>query len=776
MLPKHIDHVSNERAALAPYNFVPLPERVVPAELPLPGHNRYDPNLFTGRIACTLTTASPFYVRCGLTLEQFQQGLEAKHLPEFFYLQAKEQPVIPGSSLRGMLRALVEIVSYGKVDRVTDRPRYFYRAVVKDDLLHHSYSHVMGKFGRNVAAGFLECEGDRWYVRPAKPISGRSFIKVKEWDKKSGRQLIPSSLEYKRLDDDDYTPQYVPCSFTTKRDQQGVIEVDRIGPSGSILDGFEGIMITSGNMLETNQKGQRGRLERTSHTIIRKETEDTRIPISPQAVEDYRAGLTEFQKSHPFDKHSGALIADRPIFYCKPSSSEHEITAFGHSPNFRLPYRFPGSERAATPRDFVPEALRREDEIDLAEAIFGTVRRQKQSGNIQAIAGRVFVSDGQLAVGQDDPFLTAEPVTPQVLGSPKPTTFQHYLAQPQAEQAALKHYASAPVTETVIRGHKLYWHKGEAPEFTLSSEQRQKTSDTQLTQIRPVKPGVRFEFTIHFENLRKEELGALLWVLDKAADEQYRLKLGMGKPLGLGAVHIASEVFISDRTARYTSLFADDQWATGESATPMSAEDRQRFLQEFHKYVLERSGEPSGYERIDQTLRIRCLLALLRWPGPSPEATRYLEIERDRNKGYIPAADTRGGKVNEYKNRPVLPTPLQVVGEAPPSTAARPASKLAESQPAKREPSPPARPAGPQIPGVGEVFTGKILELDASAAAIAVPGFSAEQALALMSADVADLRKYKVGNAARVEVMELKTQRSGRVLVIVKPAPKPKKD
>lgn len=64
--------------------------------------------------------------------------------------------------------------------------------------------------------------------------------------------------------------------------------------------------------------------------------------------------------------------------------------------------------------------------------------------------------------------------------------------------------------------------------------------------------------------------------------------------------------------------------------------------------------------------------------------------------------------------------------------------------------------------------------MDASAAVIEVPGFTRERAVALLSADVADLRRYKLGNAARVEVTELKTQRSGRVLVLVKPAPKPK--
>ena len=61
---------------------------------------------------------------------------------------------------------------------------------------------------------------------------------------------------------------------------------------------------------------------------------------------------------------------------------------------------------------------------------------------------------------------------------------------------------------------------------------------------RPVRAGVSFSFDIRFENLSTVELGAVLWVLRIAADERYRLKLGMGKPLGLGAVHILSLIHI----------------------------------------------------------------------------------------------------------------------------------------------------------------------------------------------------------------------------------------
>ncbi len=70
MNPKHIDRVPNDRKAVAPYNFVELPDRIVPAQ-PIPTGNCYDNNLHTGKIKCTLTTSSPLYIRCGMSPTEF---------------------------------------------------------------------------------------------------------------------------------------------------------------------------------------------------------------------------------------------------------------------------------------------------------------------------------------------------------------------------------------------------------------------------------------------------------------------------------------------------------------------------------------------------------------------------------------------------------------------------------------------------------------------------------------------------------------------------------
>jgi len=680
-LPEQHTSISEDRTAIAPYNFVPLPQTIVPAEesAATVRHDIYDDECHTGHITCTLTTESPLYVRCGYTPEDFaDHGTKAFHelsdeqkeqRAQFFHTRDREQPVIPGSSLRGMLRALVEIAGYGKMNRVTDKPRYFFRAVAapkKEDPLASVYEATMGKYGRNVRAGYLKREGNHWYIRPAKKIKGGSFFKIKEWDKKAECDRIPRSLKFTRLNEKDYRPQYVPCSFTT-RPSKDEVQINQIGPRNSVAGGQDGCLVTSGNMLETNDVDRGAESPRTAHVVVPTAVEPDRLAIDPQAVEDYRASLTDFQKEPPFDPQWGALIEDRPIFYCEPIKGQ-SVIYFGHSPNFRIPYRPEGQSRAATPRDFVPEDLRRDTDIDLAEAIFGFVRDDRQRDDrLQTRAGRVFVSD---AIATRFKWLSDAPITPHILASPKPTTFQHYLVQSEPAKSWLKHYGSKPGEETVIRGHKLYWHKGKNPNITLSQEEQRKTSDTQKTALKPVDRQSEFTFTIHFENLSNVELGALLWILDLTDDEKqnqqgskkYRLKLGMGKPLGLGAVKLDHALCLTSRTNRYLGLFipTDEgglKWDVGSKSDTSAGKVHSECTNDFNDYVLRESGEPrpdSG--QLKDTLRIQMLLALLTWPGPQDveHHTRYMAIEREREP-------RMGRDPNEFKDRRVLPRPREVL-------------------------------------------------------------------------------------------------------------------
>jgi CRISPR-associated protein (TIGR03986 family) len=701
MLPKHLKKVPEDRKAIAPYNFVELPEKVVEAE-PLPDNDRYCQNRHTGQLTCTLTTESFLYLRCGLTPTDFANfgdrnnedltSDQRRKRADFFTNPANQRPTLPGSSLRGLLRTLVEIVSFGKLDQVSEQQRFFFRAVAadRDEPLKKEYEKYLDK-GRKVNAGYLTKETDGWYIRPALPIEDKPFVWVQEKD------LCGKITELIPMKSSDYRPQYkCNISFGNLYHKNGRLFAKDVSSDCEAYT-YRGVLVTSGNMLEASDNPDN--LQRNNHCLIREpDTNVELLKISDDALEHYCHALTTFQKgkppyeNNPFDEKLGVLAQDRAIFYCQPQQGKI-VTLFGQSPNFRIPYSSTGDGRAASSVDFVPDYLHNAEILDMAEAIFGYVRHEKQDKN-QACAGRVFISDAicEKATSEDIWFTGSleRTITPQILSTPKPTTFQHYLVQtdPEARKRELKHYANKPEAETVIRGHKLYWHKGPSPSIVLNDPE---ASESQTTQIKPIKAGVSFTFTIDFENLSDVELGAILWVLNIAQKEEYRLSIGMGKPLGMGAIKITHQIHLSDRKQRYKKLFQDNNWHIGEKSD--AADTHHRCVKAFEKYVLDHISEADQPNTgkattLEELPRIKMLLAMLSWSGVSSNEARYMEIERDHQPRI-------GTDKNEYKERPVLPTPLQVIGWEDnrkinkPNPSPQPKAK--GSKPALKKSKPPTR-------------------------------------------------------------------------------------
>lgn len=315
--------------------------------------------------------------------------------------------------------------------------------------------------------------------------------------------------------------------------------------------------------------------------------------------------------------------------------------------------------------DFIPSELKSSDNphIDMAEAIFGWIEKKSEN---QARAGRVFITDAVIddSIPDEQIWCQENPddrITPRILATPKPTTFQHYLVQTdtEAKRENLKHYGSKPIEDTVIRGHKLYWHQQDVSCDTVKeveTSEEIKKKPKQYTKIRPIQPKLSFDFSIYFENLTEEELGGLLWVLDLAKekenrlyvndDREYRFSLGMGKPFGMGAVKITNQqLWLSQRQQqRYQKLFDGNNWETGNySDTEVEA---QIFVDLFQCHILKAIGEnPNG--KLENVRRIKMLLEILIFPGKPRGSVRYLEIEHPRND-------------NEYDQRQVLPNPLDV--------------------------------------------------------------------------------------------------------------------
>jgi len=625
-LPKHIDHVPDNRQAVAPYNFVELPNKIVEAQ-PLPDGDRYYDHKeeqsqsnkikrYTGRIKCTLTLESQIYIRCGWNPEDFAKYSESsfKDLPEvlrqtranFFHHPTDLSPVIPGSSLRGMIRSLLEIISFGKTKLVSNK-RFTFRAVADSktslgkEYRKYFLNQPQGNPDYKIKAGYMIQQGSKWKIRPANQINQLPFDRAR-----ISRDIL-ATLE-----------TWYGLNNVYKKGHQAVFI--KTGPMPNKKKDFLFGLPVNNNSLDIN--------------------------IPDQILEDYEGQITEGQKT--LTGQNGVLENMRPVFYLL--NKENELVFLGHTMMFRFPYDL-------SPFEFIPDSLKDNSKTDIAEAIFGYVEDKHPKD--KARAGRVFFTDATTQTEiQDD-----RPIKEILLSSPKPTTFQHYLVQNDVDPKKLMHYASIPPSkekagETTIRGHKLYWHKKQ-----VVDQSQDDNSDKQTSLIKPVNPNpdTSFTFDIHFENLSQVELGALLWVLsiggDKAKEfgvgkegEDYRLSLGMGKPLGMGAVKIDPTLYISDRDIRYSSLFNTDnnQWIVSEPEASIS-----EYLQAFEKYILDKktgiaeSDHPKdrSAENLKEVPRIEMLLAILRSDSmPNTDKTRYMTITP-----------------NQYQNRPVLPTPLQIV-------------------------------------------------------------------------------------------------------------------
>lgn len=546
--------VTDREDARAPYNFVPLNKLVIEAEIP-PNQDCYYPDpRITGHIDCALETLTPLYVRDTLTQQELKQKEQIEKAgkrynnPEFF--SPGKRLRIPGSSLRGMIRTLVEIATWSKFQFFEDKGLY-YRGLADKSNLRNEYQKNMSSFDKNakksiykMSAGYLKNIRFQYYIIPAESKNGKQFEQILTAKAKT-------ILEGKGLNYSDF--------------------------SAFKLDNGEHLVISGG----MNNK-------KHDWIIFKKiNSESSKILISDIDIENYEGDINRTDKANLLNKLK-SFPDGIPCFYIQwKDEIGNNHVSFGHTGMFRLAYTKSIGEH-------IPENLKNEKIIDLTEAIFGKVTEK----NKQFFSSRVFFEDAVLINQNENPIL--EEAIPETLSSPKPTTFQHYLEQESNNIKNLKNYNS---NNTKIRGNKLYWHKSGA-----QWKNHNEFNENIDTKIKPVKPNTNFIFRIRYENLSQIELGALLFVLklpDRCAH-----KLGMGKPLGLGSVKIKPELSISDRKKRYSSLFENKAWTLSE--IKKSEAEIDNLINSFQKYILGEIGEESeNAPSLWETSRLKKLKLLL---------------------------------------------------------------------------------------------------------------------------------------------------------------------
>ena len=86
--------------ATAPYNFIPVSDRIV-------GAAQDNEKLFSGTINCSLKALSPIFIG---GISKNSQG-SSDDIPDHYFLKVNNDYIIPGASIKGMLRNIVETIS-----------------------------------------------------------------------------------------------------------------------------------------------------------------------------------------------------------------------------------------------------------------------------------------------------------------------------------------------------------------------------------------------------------------------------------------------------------------------------------------------------------------------------------------------------------------------------------------------------------------------------------------------------------------------------------------
>ncbi len=571
---EHLSKVANP--AYAPYNFVPLNDQVVETSHP-PDFNKYHPEKNTGWIDLEIETLTPVYIRGTLTEDEVRENEDIKYKPGFFAPAGKIR--IPGSSLRGMTRNIVEIVSYGKFEFYDDK-RLYYRGLADISNLRGEYQRKMSSYdGRDKKTQYKFFAGA--LQKSQSKTRGMHF------------EIVSSGNNYKQI---------------KKSESQALVK--GLGKKYSEFNYYElvdeGYIVVSGNM----QNKKRDWL------ICYPPDNAEVIPIPDEDIKDYNNDNTRSEDApNLLDlAKEGKKV---PCFFVrrKDANTGEDRISFGHTGMFRLAYEKDIGKH-------VPDNLKDSDKTDFANAIFGSSKTHDD----KAFAGRVFFEDAFLIDPQTNPQL--EPQVPHILSGPKPTTFQHYLVQKNENVKQLNHYNS----NSAIRGYKTYWHKSADDERWVQHDKSaiEKATTQYINEgIRPVKKGAKFRGQIRFENLSNEELGALLFALE--LPEGCGHKLGMAKPLGLGSARITPKLKLSNRKERYKDLFAE--W--NNDISPSNDEEMLKIKTDFERYVLQQLEETSK-NSIWETARLNELLTLLNVEtGKSLESkgtTRYMTIDQKEFK------------------------------------------------------------------------------------------------------------------------------------------------
>jgi len=483
-----------KREITAPFNFIPLNKDVyfpdwsgkVLHDVPLKDAE-------SGEIEIVIKAISPVFIR------------DSEDEGRFFNFNGEY--LIPGSSFKGMLRSVLEIMSFAKLSEdLIDDNRYAVRDLSKADNFY------MKEMKEGVRAGWLVKKDGKYIIEDcgeplrishkeidkALNITFSKHFESDGFEKTSKYKYDIIGGPYKKIKVGN--PYY--SSSNRKYDKRKFTKYD---PNGK-----EGILVLTGQPTKRKNSGKKGDGKGFEFVFMPPLRE---LDVDTDVFEDFKFAYFDGRETQPKESPDWAYWKVKlennqkvPVFF---KEKDKKVLHFGLSYLYKLPYKHTVS------RGIVK--IHFDTRKDLPETIFG------YTGKNDSLKGRVFVSHFKAVEN-----IKELPERSVVLGTPRASYYPIYIKQNGGR------YITYMDEGFEIAGRKRY------PVRKNSSIVNTKNSgnDQMVFKFRPLAEGVVFKGKIRFFNLNRVEIGALLSALTFHNTPGTYHSIGMGKPLGYGKIKV----------------------------------------------------------------------------------------------------------------------------------------------------------------------------------------------------------------------------------------------
>ena len=566
-------------AFVNPYNFIPLQTKA-------PERNTVTKGRYSGVIEYSLLTKTPLFIPNTSSADAFRMNIpEHKSYDFFSYKDLSEEtdsaekkyykPVIPGSSVRGVLRSNFEILTNSCMSAIDDDDvlskrtnETFKQGLLKKEgenyRLYTAEDHLLRTMGENDLR-----DDPHWKDDPAH--NNRKCYRQKDLQEGQKVYFIKKARTSTAPNGKSFPVKSLALQVS---DQAGTGKT-----VGYVLKGEDGPNLNGAKQQKHachifSLQGEFKQLEKEETATMDKVLKAYR----DNAQNEYREYASAWKR---FRNGEGEEYF--PVYYSTAQGKAGDFVMLSPACITREIYRNKIS-------DMIPQhrSCDKKDALCPACRLFGTLGRQFQVTSRIRVTDLILDDENEKSWQTDPAQLFEQVTTLDPLGAPKINNMEFYLKRP-SEDAWFWTYdyyitKDGKVVSMVpmINGRKFYWHQN-------SVAPQAKEANSLNTTVRPLKAGVTFRGKIYFEDISKEELDELCYVIEtgesgKLTDKKHGYKLGHAKPLGYGSVALQVDRVLLKKAAldteNATVVFSENEYEEKEMPAFEEA-----ILRDFRKYT-----------------------------------------------------------------------------------------------------------------------------------------------------------------------------------------------